>query len=179
MNLTEKSKYMAKLLRHAPELGNLTIDRNGYTSVESLLKALEINKETLDEIVKTDNKKRYSYDETGTLIRANQGHSLPYVQIDFKKYIPTNHIYHGTAKKFEDSIMEKGLIPGSRQYVHLSKDLETATTVGLRHGHSKDNIVIFEIDYNKMIKDGYEFFISDNGVVLIKSVPKEYLKKVV
>ena len=88
MDLTEKSKYMAMLLRHRPEKGNITIDTQGYTDVNSLLKALAIDKETLDKIVTADNKQRYSYNEDGTKIRANQGHSLPYVKIDFKEYTP-------------------------------------------------------------------------------------------
>ena len=75
--------------------------------------------------------------------------------------------------------MKKGLIPGSRQYVHLSQNLKTAENVGLRHAKSKVNLVIFEIDYQSMIKDGYEFFISENNVVLTKEVPTKYLKKVV
>ena len=178
MDLTEKSKYMAMLLRHRPEKGNITIDTQGYTDVNSLLKALDIDKETLDKIVTADNKQRYSYNEDGTKIRANQGHSLPYVKIDFKEYTPTGSIYHGTAKKYLDSILKKGLIPQSRNYVHLSQDIDTATNVGMRHAKSKINLVIFEIDYQKMIKDGYKFYISDNSVVLTEKVPKQYLKQI-
>jgi len=177
MNLIEISKYMSMLLRHAPEKGNITIDTQGYTDVNSLLKTLNINKATLDKIVAEDNKQRYSYNEDETKIRANQGHSLPYVKIDFKEYTPTGPIYHGTAKKYLDSILKNGLIPQTRNYVHLSKDIETATNVGMRHAKSKINLVIFEIDYQKMIKDGYKFYISDNGVILTEKVSKQYLKQ--
>lgn len=176
-NLTETSKYMAMLLRHAPEKGNITIDTQGYTDVNSLLKALNIDKSTLDKIVAEDNKQRYSYNEDGTKIRANQGHSLSYVKIDFKEYTPTGPIYHGTSKQFVNSIMKKGLISQNRNYVHLSRDIETATNVGMRHAKSKVNLVIFEIDYQKMIKDGYKFYISDNGVILTEKVPRQYLKQ--
>ena len=179
MNLNEKSKYMAYLLRHHPEDAGLTLDSQGYTDVDKLLSALEIDRATLEEIVANDNKKRYSFDETSTRIRANQGHSVEGVNIEFKRFTPTGKIYHGTAKRFEESIMKNGLIPGSRQYVHLSQDLKTAENVGLRHAKSKVNLVIFEIDYQSMIKDGYEFFISENNVVLTKEVPTKYLKKVV
>ena len=177
-NLTETSKYMSMLLRHAPEKGNITVDTQGYTDVNSLLKALNIDKPTLDKIVASDNKKRYSYNKDGTRIRANQGHSLSYVQIDFKEYTPNGHIYHGTAKKFYDGIMKQGLISQSRNYVHLSKDLDTAINVGMRHAKSKINLVVFEIDYKSMIQDGYKFYISENGVVLTEKVPKKYLKQV-
>lgn len=178
MNLEETSKYMALLLRHKPEKGNLTLDKSGYTSVDSLLKALDIDRETLDTIVANDKKGRYSYDSTKTKIRANQGHSVPNVNIQFKEYTPKGTLYHGTAKKYLDGIMKKGLLAQTRQYVHLSQDMDTAMNVGMRHAKSKVNLVIFEIDYNKMIKDGYKFFISENNVVLTKKVPKKYLKRI-
>ena len=178
MDLQEKSKYMSMLLRHKPERENLTLDSEGYTDVNDLLKALKIDKNTLDKIVAEDSKKRYSYNSTGTKIRANQGHSVPYVNITFKEFTPTKPIYHGTAKKFYESIMKKGLLAQTRNYVHLSQDLETAENVGMRHAKSKVNLVIFEIDYQKMIKDGYKFYISENNVVLTEKVPKKYLKEV-
>ena len=179
INLTETSNYMALLLRHQPEKGNIIIDTQGYTDVNSLLKALNIDKLTLDKIIREDKKQRYSYNSNSTKIRANQGHSLDYVKIDFKEYIPNGPIYHGTAKKFLDSILKTGLISQSRNYVHLSQDLNTAENVGIRHAKSRVNLVIFEIDYQKMIKDGYKFYISDNNVVLTEKVPKQYLKRVI
>ena len=178
MNLTEKSKYMAMLLRHKPEKGNLKLDSNGYTDVDSLLKALEIEFETLEEIVRNDNKQRYSFNEDKTRIRANQGHSVSNVSIKFKEFIPTKPLYHGTALKFKSGIDKKGLISMRRQYVHLSQDIETAKSVGMRHAKYNSNLIIYEIDYKKMLKDGHKFYISDNNVVLVECVPKRYLKQI-
>ena len=67
--------------------------------------------------------------------------------------------------------MEKGIISKSRQYVHLSKDVDTAHTVGLRHG---GGTVILVVSANQMWKDGYKFFLSDNGVWLVDEVPTKY-----
>ena len=61
----------------------------------------------------------------------------------------------------------------SRLYVHLSKDIETATKVGLRHGE----LAIIVIDAQKMYKDGYKFYLSANGVWLTEKVPVEYFKE--
>ena len=58
----------------------------------------------------------------------------------------------------------------SRQYVHLSSDIETAKLVGKRHGSVK----IITIDAVKMFKDGYKFYIADNGVILTDIVPTQY-----
>ena len=175
-DLNEKSKFMSLLLRHKPEVGNIKLDSLGYTDVNKLLTVLDISKEELDEIVRTDNKKRYSYNEDETKIRANQGHSVKNVHIDFKEYIGDKKLYHGSAMKYFDSIMKNGLCPQTRQYVHLSQDIATAINVGMRHAKTKDNLVIFEIDTKTMKKDGYKFYISDNNVVLTECIPEKYLK---
>ena len=125
----------------------------------------------LEEIVRTDNKQRYSFNEDKTLIRANQGHSVP-VDVELKKCEPPEILYHGTAERFADSIMAEGLKPKSRLYVHLSKDLETAVTVGGRHGKP----FVFKVKSGEMHRNGFEFFLSENGVWLTKAVPVEFLE---
>lgn len=178
-NLDNISRTISFLLRHKPESKGLVLDKNGYTDVNDLLKAVSIDKDTLDEIVRTDKKGRYSYDKSGTKIRANQGHSVKGVEIDFKHFTPVGKIYHGTADKYLESILKNGLCAQTRQYVHLSQDIDTATSVGMRHAKNKNNLVIFEIDTDAMIKDGFEFLISENNVVLTKTVPVKYLKRIV
>lgn len=128
--------------------------------------------EMLEEIVSTDNKQRYSFNDDKTLIRANQGHSIP-VDVELKKAVPPEVLYHGTGEKYVTSINKEGLIPKSRLYVHLSKDEETALNVGKRHGRP----VIYKVDAKRMTEEGYEFFLSVNGVWLTKAVPKEYLSR--
>lgn len=179
VNLGERSRFMAFLLRHKPEKGNLILDKEGYTDVESLLKALEISFEDLETIVNTDDKNRYSFNKDKTRIRANQGHSVKNVDIKFNVYHPAHPIYHGTATKYLEGIEKKGLIPGTRQYVHLSLDLDTAKKVSMRHAKSTTFMVIYEVDVVAMEKDGLELFISDNNVVLTKNVPKKYLKRII
>ena len=88
----------------------------------------------LEDIVETDSKQRYSFNEDKTLIRANQGHSVP-VDVNLEKMKPPKFLYHGTADRFLNSIMEEGLKPMNRLYVHLSTDIETAIRVGKRHGN--------------------------------------------
>jgi len=173
--LTEKSRYMSYLLRHKPEDGNITLDVQGYTDVLSLLKALDITPKELDEIVDTDSKGRYSYNEDHTRIRANQGHSVDYVHIDFKEYEGNDILYHGTSSKYRKSILRNGLIPKSRLYVHLSKDVDTATDVGNRHVGDGDYLIIYTINVPLMRKDGYKFYESDNGVILVEKVSPKYL----
>lgn len=172
---TRKSKYIALLLRHKPEEGDLVLDREGYCNVNNLIKAVKrkfgsFTLEELEDIVSSDEKGRYSFNETKSKIRANQGHSTSQVNISFKEVVPPEILYHGTATRFLESIYKDGIKSMSRQYVHLSKDIETATKVGSRHGTA----FIIKINANQMYKDGYKFYISDNGVYLTESVPKKY-----
>ena len=127
--------------------------------------------EMLEEIVASDEKQRYSFNEDKTLIRANQGHSIS-VDVELEEKEPPAILYHGTGEKYVASINVQGLIPKSRLYVHLSSDYETATKVGRRHGKP----FVFQVAAEDMRKDGYKFYQSVNGVWLTKIVPVEYLK---
>mgnify|MGYP004443711221 FL=1 len=126
----------------------------------------------LEEIVRTDEKQRYSFNEDKTLIRANQGHSIQ-VDVEFPEEVPPKYLWHGTGEKYVCFIDEQGLIPKSRLYVHLSPDYDTAVNVGARHGKP----VVYRIKALKMYKDGYRFYRSVNGVWLVKEVPVRYFKR--
>ena len=127
----------------------------------------------LERIVAEDEKQRYSFNEDRTLIRANQGHSIP-VDVELEEVIPPEILFHGTGEKYTASIDEQGLIPKSRLYVHLSGDKETAHKVGQRHGRP----VIYEVKSGDMHKEGFVFYRSVNGVWLTKEVPNKYLNKI-
>ena len=170
------SIFLSLILRHKPEEINLKLDKHGWANVQELIEFTNKNTyryltmEQLEEIVRTDNKQRYSFNEDHTKIRANQGHSIN-VDVELKEIEPPDFLFHGTARKYVDSILREGIKSQSRLYVHLSKDKETAMKVGARHGEP----IVFVIDSMQMGKDGYKFFLSENNVWLTKYVPKEYL----
>ena len=172
MNLTETSKFISVILRHKPETIGIALDEHGWANVDELLNGTKIDMATLEQIVNTDNKQRYSFNENKTLIRANQGHSIP-VDVELEETQPPEVLWHGTAKKYEYSIYNSGLIPKSRLYVHLSSDEENAVNVGARHGE----VLLFRVDAKALYQDGYKFYLSKNGVWLTKHVPREYLSK--
>ncbi len=176
MGLTETSKFLSLILRHKPETIGITLDKQGWANVDELIaginKTRKFDMNLLEEIVRTDQKQRYSFNEDKTLIRANQGHSLPVdVQLDVAK--PPQILWHGTGEKYVRSIEQTGLLPKSRLYVHLSSDRETANTVGKRHGKA----VIYQVHSGKMQADGYTFYRSKNGVWMTKEVPVCYLER--
>lgn len=174
-NERDVSKLIAYILRHRPDEFGLPMDGHGWVDADALVKAVssryEFDRKTLEHIVATDEKKRYSFNDDGTLIRANQGHSVQ-VDVGLKEVIPPDTLYHGTGRKYVDGIMSLGLLPKSRLYVHLSGDIDTAMNVGSRHGEP----VVFEVNAKKMREDGHLFWISENDVWLARAVPVQYLK---
>ena len=171
------SKYISLILRHKPETIGISLDEHGWANVDELLagiaKTKPFTKEILKEIVAADEKQRYSFNEDETLIRANQGHSIP-VDAELKEMVPPAVLYHGTGEKYTASINEIGLIPKSRLYVHLSSDCATAVKVGSRHGKP----FVYMVAAEAMQRDGHQFFLSANGVWLTKEVPVRYLRAV-
>ncbi|MBD2095252.1 RNA 2'-phosphotransferase [Trichocoleus sp. FACHB-591] len=173
--LVKVSKYLSKHLRHQPERLGLTLGAGGWVAVEELLAAcaqhqFPLSREELEEVVATSDKKRFSFDATGTLIRANQGHSVE-IDLQLEPQVPPDVLYHGTGDRAVAMILQSGLNKMSRHHVHLSKDVETARKVGSRHGRP----VIFAIDAAAMDQAGYLFFCAENGVWLVEHVPSEYL----
>jgi len=178
MNDTKISRYISYLLRHHPEDINASVDTYGFMDVDTLLiglgrKGYKINIERLEKIVREDNKRRYSFNSDHTKIRANQGHSIK-VNVELKEITPPDTLYHGTAIRFLDTIMEEGLKPMSRLYVHLSFDYETALKVGSRHGKP----CVLKVDAKSMVKDGIHFYLSSNNIPLVKYVSPNYLEKI-
>lgn len=176
LSLTDTSRYMSLILRHKPETIGISLDEHGWANVDELItgiaKTHEFNMDILEEIVRTDNKQRYSFNADKTLIRANQGHSIS-VDVELDEVQPPEELWHGTGEKYVNSIDAQGLIPKSRLYVHLSKDEDTAVKVGQRHGRP----VLYIVKSGEMYREGYKFYLSKNGVWLTKEVPVKYLKK--
>ncbi|MGN6492967.1 MAG: RNA 2'-phosphotransferase [Agriterribacter sp.] len=175
-DLKHISKFISLVLRHNPAAIGLRLDENGWADVEELIQKLndhnntQLNIVLLEEIVVTNDKKRFSFNTDKTKIRANQGHSLA-VELNLKAAEPPDILYHGTAIQFLAGILEKGLQKQSRQHVHLSSTEETAKAVGGRHGKP----VILSIKAKEMFKAGFVFFLSDNNVWLTDHVPFEYI----
>ena len=172
--LDKLSVFISLVLRHKPDAAGITLDEHGWANVEELLDGInnigrKIDMGVLEEIVRTDHKQRYRFNEDKTLIRANQGHSIP-VDVELKEEEPPEFLYHGTADRFIKAIMEEGLKPMSRLYVHLSNDVGTALTVGKRHGEA----VLLKVCSGDMYRDGEKFYLSENGVWLTKKVDPRY-----
>jgi putative RNA 2'-phosphotransferase len=175
--LVKISKYLSKHLRHQPERLGLTLEQGGWVPTDQLLAACQANHfpitlEELHEVIAGNDKQRFALDESGTRIRANQGHSTP-VDLQLEPVPPPDVLYHGTSADRVDSILGTGLSRMARHHVHLSATVPTATAVGARHGEP----VVLVVDAARMARDGLIFYRSANGVWLTDHVPPQYLSR--
>lgn len=178
MNKSEMkaSKYMSLVLRHKPQIANLTLDEHGWANIECLLVAMKvkgfnIDRAGLESIVENCDKKRYAISEDGTMIRAVQGHSVNVFPL-LKVEDPPDFLYHGTPEKNKEIILKTGLKRMERHHVHLSSDIETARNVG---GRRSNKVIVFKIDCKSMENDGIIFLRSQNFVWFTDFVDPKYL----
>lgn len=174
---TAVSRRLSYLLRHAPHSVGLTLDTAGWVDVDELLSALArsgatVTRAELDEVVRTSDKQRFAFDDTGTRIRANQGHSVP-VDLQLQPLAPPSMLYHGTVVGALEQIRREGLTSRGRHHVHLSADVATARKVGSRRGKP----VVLVVDAAAMAATGTPFYRSANGVWLVGAVPPRHLTR--
>jgi putative RNA 2'-phosphotransferase len=175
-DLVKVSKFLSLVLRHQPDKIGLKLDEAGWVEVAELLAActahgFPITRLLLEEVVQTNDKKRFAFSEDGLKIRTSQGHSVE-VELDYMPLAPPEILYHGTATRFLDSIKEQGLLKGQRHHVHLSANRETAIHVGSRHGVP----VVLVITSGQMHSQGFLFYLSENGVWLTDHIPPAYIQ---
>lgn len=173
---TETSKFLSYVLRHQPDSIGITLDREGWADVALLIAAANQAGKRLDHalieaIVATNDKKRFAISNDGRRIRAVQGHSTDSVDVSYQAKLPPEFLYNGTATRFLESISKEGLRPGTRQYVHLSQDAQTATAVGQRHGKP----MVLKIKALLMCEQGLKFYQAENGVWLTKTVTVSFI----
>ncbi|MFC1409055.1 RNA 2'-phosphotransferase [Streptacidiphilus sp. N1-12] len=173
--LVKTSRHLSLVLRHNPGSIGVTLDPAGWVDVSVLLAALaahgrRLSRAELDEVVAENDKQRFAFDDSGTRIRASQGHSVD-VDLGYTDSEPPARLFHGTHPGALDQIRREGLRPMNRHEVHLSPDPETATRVGARRGRP----VVLTVDAARMAADGHRFRVSANGVWLTDAVPPEYL----
>ena len=174
-NSTQLSKFLSFVLRHKPDAIGLTLDPQGWTSVDELIAKSDaagtrFSREDLLHVLETSEKKRFSLSADGQRIRAAQGHSVA-VQLGLSPQEPPSVLFHGTATRFVASILSEGLKPQTRQQVHLSADEATAHRVGQRHGKP----AILKVAALRIHANGFKFFQADNGVWLTDEVPPKFL----
>lgn len=173
--MKNKSKFLSLVLRHKPELIGITLQHGGWVNVKDLLSRVQLQGHNITfedlEILATDPVKvRFVFNDDQTKFRAAQGHSVK-VDLGYHPKVPPAFLYHGTPNTSLGIIYKEGLKPMSRHAVHLSKDRETAKSVGGRRGA----FTVLYIRALDMHNNGYKFYEADNGVWLTDYVPSNYI----
>ncbi|MEQ8856278.1 RNA 2'-phosphotransferase [Gimesia sp.] len=174
-DIKRKSKFLSLILRHQPETVGIQLDESGWVDVETLLSAIDehgkrMSRETLEHVVHSNDKQRFSFSDDGTRIRANQGHSVK-IELGYEAATPPEFLIHGTPQQFVAVIAREGLKKMKRHHVHLHGDENTALAVGQRRGKP----VLLKIRSGEMSQVGFEFFVTPNQVWLTDRVPPEYI----
>ena len=176
--LDKISKFLSFILRHKPEAIGLKLDKEGWAGIDWMIKLAETSADglafdqaALMQVVETNAKKRFEISADGMKIRAVQGHSTDDVARVFEEKQPPKILFHGTARKTLDAILDSGLLPMGRQLVHLSEDYDTAVQVGQRHGKP----IVLAVHARVMHRLGKKFFQAENGVWLTESVAVDYI----
>lgn len=168
------SRFLSLILRHRPEAIGLTLDEAGWADIDDILRLAppdqRLTRERIDRAVVENNKQRFAISADGARIRARQGHSID-VDLRLPAVAPPPRLYHGTATRFVASIRRDGLVKRDRRHVHLSADVDTATTVGARHGTP----IVLVVRADEMAAAGHAFFRSENGVWLTDAVPVGFI----
>ena len=168
------SKHLSYILRHHPEEADLELDELGFTNFNKLLDSLKgtkyswADKDDIEFLINKSGKDRFEI--RSNKIRALYGHS---VDVEINNPVePSSILYHGTSPRSLDSILEEGLKPMNRQYVHLSKSKEEAYDVGKRHCNDP---VILKINAKSAWNEGIKFY-ERPDVFLVKSLPPKYIE---
>jgi putative RNA 2'-phosphotransferase len=177
MDYKQLSKTMAVALRHEPEAFGLKLNKEGWASLERLLAALRkrtafagVTREDIEAMMQASDKQRYEI--SGDKIRAHYGHSIP-TKIEKPMQQPPEILFHGTQKTTMEAIQLDGLLPMTRQYVHLSADAKTAMATAGRRG--KD-IVVLRIRALDAFNDGVKFYLGNDSVWLAEAVPVKWIE---
>ncbi|WP_130873242.1 RNA 2'-phosphotransferase [[Pseudopropionibacterium] massiliense] len=173
---TDLSRVLSHALRHDPGHYGLELDPGGWVDLGEVVAALRsrpgwesVGVSDIEETLASASKQRHEIRDGR--IRAIYGHSLP-ERIERTPATPPALLYHGTSPDSLDRVMREGLLPMSRQFVHLSTDVEMARSVGARHAPRP---VVLHIDAAAAHAAGIPFYRGNDKVWLADEVPPRFV----
>jgi len=184
------SKSLSYLLRHGAQEAKLPMSPDGFVRVDEILKQTRFHTVCVDDVrrvVETNQKRRFTLKqdaEARLLIRADQGHSLPGLDIDLAPITSSTQaplVVHGTSTRAWASIRDEGLKPMGRVHIHFAPGRlgEEGVISGMRASAS----VFIYINLDKALGAGMRFFRSQNGVILSSGlewvIATDYFDKVI
>ncbi|MFB6248680.1 MAG: RNA 2'-phosphotransferase, partial [Salinibacter sp.] len=174
--LRRTSKFLSYVLRHDPDALGLELDPGGWVEVEPLIERARadgrsLSRARIEQVIEAGEKTRFALSDDGSRIRANYGHSIE-VDLALSSTPPPGTLYHGTARAALSAIRAEGVLPQSRQYVHLSSTPDEAAAVGRRHGSP----VVVSVDAPALHEAGHPLYRSTEAVWLTRRVPPDFIR---
>lgn len=172
-------KTTAGILRHFPDKYGLDIDDRGWVSLEHYVKALRnrqkrfhwLRQYHVKALVSTDRKGRYQLEDR--YIRATYGHSIE-IDLDLPSEDIPDTLFVPTTEKEAELLLEGGIKPSDRTYVHLSGNYESAVEAG---SVRSDEPVILEVDAEQALENGVNIMLAGKQVYISKEIEPKYLTK--
>ncbi len=121
------------------------------------------------ETAEADEANDFDTREAAPRIRARYGHS--YEKLTYPQGRPPETLYHGTNRRALPAILEHGLLPMGRRYVHLSAETHFAALAGQRRG----KLVLLTVDTAAAAQSGIVFYDAGSGVWLAEHIPADVL----
>lgn len=178
MDSKKLSKTLAHALRHEPWLYELELDEEGWVGLGEMIRALASDDARLGELCRVQiqalvtQSDKQLYEIAGSRIRALYGHSTPQ-KLQRISAAPPDVLFHGTSPSAAESILERGLCPMGRQYVHLSIDRGTAEQVGRRKSPKP---ALLHVAASAAHAEGVLFYAGNDKVWLADVVPPEFIR---
>jgi putative RNA 2'-phosphotransferase len=168
------SKFVSFLLRH--DSRGLVMDEEGFVDLDELVSKVKLSFPGVDgrflrRLVNESERKRFEI--VGNRIRALYGHSVP-VYVRLEEDVLVEWLFHGTTFKAAREILEKGLQPMKRLWVHLSPTIDIAAQVGKRR---TSNPVILVVNCAEARRAGLKFYKASDQVYLCKFVPARFIRR--
>lgn len=172
-------KTTAGILRHFPDKYGLDVDEQGWVDLEHFVKTLRnrqkrfhwLRKYHVNALVDTDQKDRYQV--KNGYIRATYAHSID-VDLDLPTEDVPDTLYIPTTEQEGELLLEGGIKPSDRTYVHLSGSYESALEAGVVRS---DEPVILKVDAKNAMEEGEKIMEAGRGVYITKEIDPEYLEK--
>lgn len=179
MDYKNLSKTVSMALRHSPEKLGLTLSAEGWVTVEELIAGLarldakwdSVTPQDLEQMDAQSGKQRFEI--TDGRIRALYGHSTQDTQITYEPVQPPALLYHGTSPEVAQLILQEGIKPMSRQYVHLSDTVQLAKIVGSRKHKAP---VVLQLDAATASADGIKFYHGNDNTWLADAISAKYIR---
>jgi putative RNA 2'-phosphotransferase len=174
--LVQLSKLLSLILRHRPDQFDVILDPEGFADLRDVLVAVrkhfhDATQRDLIAVVQTVEPQKQRFSILDGEIRANYGHSLA-GRIEHPAGEPPGVLWHGTCDRSLPGIVERGILPMKRQYVHLTLDWELAARIGARHGTA----CVISVDAARAYAEGVVFYRANASFWLANEIAPTYLQ---